>query len=100
MEFDIDDIIRYIRTKITLEVSEKSSDDDLMYIVNAIIDYDLDSGMFDINADFEEDTEADIEKLAHYVEKKINRRLSQKYSYEDIAAIVKAELEYEDSILN
>ena len=99
MEFDIDDIIRYIRSKLSESVGAQFSDDDIVDIVDAIVDYDFENGLLDLNIDIDDDPQ-DLDELVRYVVKRVNKNGTHKFSNDDITAIIKAELEYEDSIFD
>lgn len=100
MEFDIDDIIAYIRSRLSEDAAARYSDDDIMEVVDAIVDYDFDNGLLDLNVDVDDDDDPDIEELVRYVGKRVNRRGISRFSDDDIVTIVKAELEYEDSVFD
>lgn len=100
MEFDIDDIIRYIRSRLSDDAAARFSDDDIVEVVDAIVDYDFENGLLDLSADISDDDDPDIDELLKYVGKRVNRRGAPLFSDEDIATIVKAELEYEDSVFD
>lgn len=98
MEFDIDDIILYIRRKVPAQVSDRFTDDDLTEIVDAMVDYDFEHGLLDLSADIDDDTPVDIGAIVSFVSKRVNPKGSMKFAHDDLSDIVKAELEYEDSI--
>ncbi len=100
MEFDIEDIIAYIRAHVTQEVSSLFSDDDLVEIVDAMVDYDFEHGLLDLSADIDDDVTVDIAGIVSYVSKRVNGKGAPRFSRDDLTDIVKAELDYEDSIFD
>lgn len=98
MEFDIDDIILYIRRHVSAQVSGRFSDDDLTEIVDAMVDYDFEHGLLDLSADIDDDMPVDIGAIVTFVSKRVNPKGVMKFSRDDLSDVVKAELEYEDSI--
>lgn len=100
MEFNIEDVVEYIRSHVSEEVSARYTDDEIIDVIDAIIDYDIDNGILDICADFDDeilDEDIDLDGLVKYVEKRLNQGRAAKFSYDDLTLIVKTELEYEDS---
>lgn len=98
MEFDIEDIILYIRQHVPAQVSERFTDDDLTDIVDAMVDYDFEHGLLEISADVDDEMPVDIASVVTFVSKRVNPKGIVKFSRDDLSDIVKAELEYEDSV--
>lgn len=100
MEFDIEDIICYIRGHVPAPVGERFSDDDLVDIVDAMVDYDFEHGLLDLGMDADDELSVDIDGIVNYVSKRLKGRIGSSFSHDDLRDIVNAELEYEDSIFD
>lgn len=98
MELDIEDIIVYIRRHVPEEVGSRFSDDDIVSIVDAMVDYDFEHGLLDLSADIDDDNPVDMTGIVTYVSHRVNPKGSVRFSLDDLSDIVKAELKYEDSI--
>ncbi len=98
MEFEIEDIISYIRSHVSSDVSGRFLDDDLVDIVDAMIDYDFEHGLLDLSADVDDDFPVDMARIVSYLGKRFNKNGVIRFSHDDLSDIVKAELEYEDKM--
>ncbi len=101
MEFEIEDIVAYVRAHVSADVNERFSDDDLVEIIDAMVDYDFEHGLLDLSADVDDDDEAvDIAGIVSYLSKRFNKNGVRRFSHDDLSDIVKAELEYEDKMFD
>lgn len=100
MEFDIEDIIVYIRDHVSDEVSARFSDDDLVSVVDAMVDYDFEHGLLDLSADIDDDNPVDMAGIVSYVSRRVNPKGTVRFSHDDLCDIVKVELDYENSIFD
>ena len=90
-EFDEFDAIEYIRTHVDDELATKYSDDDLLLLIDTIGDY------FDTcksNKDFSCTDDA----IVKYVETQLKKDAGNAVELADVAPLVLAELDYEDTI--
>jgi hypothetical protein len=97
-KFDEDDAIKFIRAAIPQEVSEKYDDDDILCIVDIIWDYYERKGFLSLNIDETEDEVLDIDDLVKYVKKEVKNDDELLMDPKDVEQIVKAELDYEESL--
>ena len=94
-EFDETEAVELINSRLKKEYPA----DEILNIIDMIWDYYEANGMLEI--DYEEDAldEEDIEaQLTEYVSKMLSRDKEAHVNPADVAAIVKAELEYEESL--
>lgn len=98
MKYDEDDAIRFIRGTLSAEVSEKYSDDDILYIIDIIWEWYEKNGYLDLNSDVTEEEEHDLPKLTAYVKKQLAKDKEFEMDPADVDQIVKGDLEYEKSI--
>ena len=100
LTFDEDRAIDFIRKAVPQATAERISDDDILYIIDCIWDWYEKNGYLAINADITDEEEMDVDKLVAYVKKELRRAKELPIDPDDVEPIVKAELQYEESIEN
>ncbi|MDE6072336.1 MAG: hypothetical protein K2G53_07270 [Muribaculaceae bacterium] len=98
MKYDEDDAIKFIRETLPQEVSEKYSDDEILYVIDIICDWYERNGYLKIDAGVTDEEELDVEKLTAFVAKEIKKDGEVLMDPQDIDLIVRGELQYEESI--
>lgn len=98
--FDEDEAIKFIRGTLTARQNDSVTDDDLLYVIDTIWDWYEKNGYLEINAGVTDEEAADVDKLVSYVCKELHRAGELNLPEEDVKSIVKAELQYEESIEN
>ncbi|MCH5247202.1 MAG: hypothetical protein J1E99_03495 [Muribaculaceae bacterium] len=95
MEFDESKAVDFINERLN---GKKYPADELLNVIDMIWDYYESNGMLEIDAedDYEEDIE---EQLVDYVKNQLARDKEANVDVADVPAIVRAELDYEDSLL-
>ena len=94
MEFDESKAVDFINSRLG---EKRYPSDELLNVIDMMYDYYEQNGMLDPDND-DDDTE-DIEKeLTEYVVKMLRRDKLAQIDVDDVPAIVKAELDYEDSL--
>ncbi len=94
MEFDENKAVDFINSRLG---DKKYPSDEILNVIDMMYDYYEQNGMLDPDND-DDDTD-DIEKeLTEYVVKMLRRDKLAKIDVADVPAIVKAELDYEDSL--
>ena len=96
--FDEDEAIKFIRQALPQDKSAEISDDEILYIIDCIWDWYEKNGYLEINADVTDEEELHVDDLTAYVAKELGRAKELNVSAEDAETIVKAELQYEESI--
>ena len=102
-EFDENKAIAYMRKSLSEEQSLKYSDDELLNLIDIIWDFYEQNGLLDIDVteeDPDEDPEAMISELIDYAERMIKKDRNATLAPELIESLVKAEIDYEDSLLS
>ena len=95
MEFDESKAVDFINDRLN---GKKYPADELLNVIDMIWDYYESNGMLEIDA--EDDDEEDIEEqLVDYVKNQLARDKEANVDVADVPAIVRAELDYEDSLL-
>lgn len=96
--FDEDQALKFIRSDVGEKISNKYSDDEILYIIDIIWDYYEDNGFLSLDLDETEEEILDPDKLIEYVKKTVAEDEELIMDPSDIPSIVKAELEYEESL--
>lgn len=96
--FDEDKALQFIREAVGQKVSEKYSDDEILFIIDTIWDYYENNGFLSLDLDETEEEILDSDDLINYVKKEVANDEELMMDPTDIATIVKAELEYEESL--
>ena len=97
-KFDEDESIKFIRAAIPADIDKRVSDDGILYIIDCIWDWYESHGYLAINADITDEEELDVDALVAYVQKQLRRAHETLLVPSDVEPIVKAELQYEESI--
>lgn len=97
-KFDEDECIEFIRGTLSEEKNAEISDDDILYVIDTIWDWYERNGYLEINADVTDEEELHMDELVEYVRKQLRRIGEELMDPADVAAIVKAEIQYEESI--
>lgn len=96
--FDEDKALEFIRAAVGPKISEKYSDDEILFIIDTIWDYYENNGFLSLDMDETEEEILDSDDLVNYVKKEVAADDELMMDPAEISAIVKAELEYEESL--
>ncbi len=97
-KFDEDDAVKFIRESLPQDVSEKYDDDEILCIIDIIWDYYERKGFLSLNLDETEEEVLDVDDLTKYVKKEVKNDQDLIMDPKDVELIVKAELNYEESL--
>ena len=95
-EYDETKAVAFINSRL----EKQYPDDEILNVIDMIWDYYESNGMFEIDDDDDEPEDDLEEQLVEYVKKMLVRDSEANVAMEDVADIVKAELEYEESLYN
>lgn len=98
--FDENNAVRFIRAELPPAVSDKYDDDDILCVVDVIWDYYEKKGFLSLNDMETEEEQLDVDDLTKYVKKEIKNDEELIMDPKDIELVVKAELDYEESLEN
>lgn len=98
MTYDEDLAISFIRKDVGSEVSSQYSDDEILYVIDIIWDYYEKKGLLSLSKKATDNQELDEDGLLAYVRKEIASDGEILMDPEDLDKIVKAELDYEDTL--
>ncbi len=96
--FDEDDAVKFIRAELPPAVSEKYEDDDILCIIDIIWDYYEKKDFLSLSSVVTEDEQLDVDDLVKYVKKEVKNDRELILDLEDVEMVVKAELDYEESL--
>ena len=96
--FDEENAVKFIRNELSAVANEKYDDDDILCVIDIIWDYYENKGLLSLNADTTDEEVLDIDDLTEYVKKEIKKDNELVMDPKDIETIVKAELDYEESL--
>ena len=97
-KFDEDDAVKFIRQELPADVSEKYDDDEILCIIDIIWDYYERNGYLSLNMDETDEEVLDVDDLTKYVKKEVKNDKELLMDPKDVEKIVKAELDYEESL--
>lgn len=99
-EFDENAAVAAMRQALSPEKAQIYSDDDLLEVLDLIFDHYEESGALEPDlVEDEEDEEAMIAEAVEYIERFLRKSKDNKIDAADLPALVKAELDYEESLL-
>ena len=97
--YDDEESVKFIKKLLPDDLNQKFTDDDIIYIVDLIDDFYDSKGLIDFeDEDDDKDVDFDEDELINYVVTNALADGINKYQADDIELIVRAELEYCDSI--
>lgn len=96
--FDEDKALQFIRAAVGKKISDRYSDDEILFIIDIIWDYYENNGFLSLEMDETEEEILDTDELVNYVKKEVANDRELLMDPADIGQIVKAELEYEESL--
>lgn len=92
--YDENQAIKYINNELSRTIGVTYPDDDLLNVIDIMWDYYEENGLLDIDSD----DELDIDHLIESVGRLLRKDRENNVKPEHVETIVKAELDYEDSI--
>lgn len=98
INYDEDDVIKFIRNYLPQDYKEKFSDDNINYVIDIMYDFYDEKGFLSSNMSDNEIIELDEDELIDYVFKNTKKDGIFNFTREDISFIVQGELQYCESI--
>lgn len=92
--YDENEAIKYIKAALKQSEGVSYSDDDILNIIDIIWDYYEQNGLLDLDNDDELDYDHLLDSVKHLLKKDKGNKVKE----EHVETIVKAELDYEDSL--
>lgn len=98
MEFDEFRAVAFINNKLAEAGRQPYPEDEVLNIIDMIWDFYEENGLLD--PDDDDDSDEDIEpEMIDYVNRMLRKDKGAKVAPEDVPLMVRAEVEYEDSVL-
>lgn len=89
--------MQYIMRYLPQEVRERITEDDVYYILDVLIEYYEESGLFE-KAENDEFVDVDLEDIVAYIKKKSHKEKQGPYEEEDLLFVVQAEMDYNEQL--
>lgn len=86
--------VAFIRNYLPQDCKEKFSDDDLMYCIDVLADYYVESGILDAEPNNEGFVDIDTEAVAAYLAKQAQKDQMGPWTEEELLWVVQGELEF------
>ena len=88
--------LTFIRERLPQEIKSHFSDDDLYYLMDAIVDYYYESGILESEDD---EVDIDLQKVADAVTEKATREEIMNYDPEEVFYVVEADMDFQEQNL-
>lgn len=98
-EFNEKEAVKAMREVLSLEASQRCSDDELLNIIDIIWDWYEDNGLLDIDAEADDD-EVNVEALSAHVRRMLAKDRLSPVHPDEVEPLVAAELRYEQSLID
>jgi len=83
----------FIRQQLPSELKQSYSDDDLLWMLDTIVDYFVESGMLDTDDD---EIDIDLEQVAQHVCDKAAQEGRPRLNPQDVRFVVEADIDYQE----
>ncbi len=100
MEYSEEEALNAICESLKNNGGKKVPVDEILNVLDAMMDYYDDHGLNEISVDIEDEDFLDEADLIKYVKRMIAKDKHSPLTPEDVELIVKAELDYEDSLID
>lgn len=99
MEFDELKAVELINRLLTEQGRQAYDEDQVLNVIDMIWDYYEENGLLDIDADPDDDADDVESEVIDYVVRMLKKDKDACIAVEDVPLMVKAEMEYEDSVI-
>ena len=99
MEFDEQKAVELINLRLTENGRKPYVEDEVLNVIDMIWDYYEENGLLDVEADPDEDFDDVESEVVDYVVRMLRKDKNATVAAEDVPVMVKAEMEYEDSVI-
>jgi len=96
--YDEKKAVKFIRRELPSNVNEEWSDDEILAVCDLIWDYYEEKGYLSLDMEMGDEDEVDAATLTSYVQSRLEDDHQLVMDPEGVALVVKAELDYEESI--
>lgn len=95
--YDEQEAVTFIKSHISDGLARRCDDDTILEIIDIIFDYYEDNGMLELDVD-DDNSDDDIDAIIAHAVKIVGKDKHLSLSPDDVARIVKAEIDYELSL--
>ena len=99
MEFDEQKAIEFINRRLTEEGRQPYDEDEVFNVLDMIWDYYEENGLLDVESDPDDDPDDVESDVVDYVTRMLRKDKKATVRPEDVPLMVRAEMEYEDTII-
>jgi hypothetical protein len=99
MEFDELKAVEFINNSLKQHGRSPYDEDEVLNVIDMIWDYYEENGLLDIEAEPDEEADDVESEVVDYVTRMLKKDKHAVISAEDVPLMVKAEMEYEDSVI-
>ena len=90
----------FISCNLPNDLKDKFSTDDILYMMNAIVDYYMESGVLDTKGADDDFVDINLETVAEYVCKKAAEENRGKFNPDDVFFVVQADMDFQEQCLD
>lgn len=85
--------VQYIKNALPSELKDRFSTDDIYYLMDAIVEYYYDSGIFETDDD---EVTIDLQAVAEHISKKVRQENAGNFTPDELFFVVQADLDYQE----
>lgn len=85
--------VQFIKNALPSELKDRFSTDDIYYLMDAIVEYYYDNGVFDSD---EEEVVIDLQAVAEHITKKAKKENAGDFAADEVFFVVQADLDYQE----
>ncbi|MCH5301438.1 MAG: hypothetical protein J1E77_01235 [Prevotella sp.] len=88
--------LAFIRNQLPVDLKSRFSDDDIYYLMDAIVDYYFDSGILESSGD---EVEIDMQQVADAITEQARRDKQGNFDPQEVVYVVEADMDFQEQNL-
>lgn len=88
--------LAFIRNQLPVDLKSRFSDDDIYYLMDAIVDYYFDSGILESSGD---EVEIDMQQVADAITEQARRDKQGDFDPQEVVYVVEADMDFQEQNL-
>ena len=88
--------LAFIRNQLPVDLKSRFSDDDIYYLMDAIVDYYFDSGILESGGD---EVEIDMQQVADAITEQARRDKQGNFDPQEVVYVVEADMDFQEQNL-
>lgn len=88
--------LAFIRNQLPVDLKSRFSDDDIYYLMDAIVDYYFDSGILESSGD---EVEIDMQQVADAIAEQARRDKQGNFDPQEVVYVVEADMDFQEQNL-